>query len=304
MTDENASAPPAEAESKPAEATPETLDSPPAAEPSPGETPDAPDGAPEQAGAKKPDGDGEAEADRKHGTAKLIRRLKGRLKAVEAERDALRQAAEAALRRAETAREPSKPEPKQDDFGSYEEFIDALVSHRVEQRLAAERSRDEEPVPQDLDEVRRQAERKAATDSWAEQVAEFKKQHPDFEAKVFDPALPITAPMAEVLMRAEDGAEVAYWLANHPDVCAEIASLNDPVSIALAIGQATSARGSQPPAASPGGEQQASPAGAAAPGKAPPVIEPVSSAGSGTAPNPERMDIQSWMKWRWRNLAE
>jgi len=300
--DPNDTASDANAQATEAGAPPEELASLPTADPSPGETSDAPS-ATGQAGAAKPDGDGEADSDRqtdhqKGDTAKLIRRLKGKLKAAETARDALQKAAETALKRAEAAATPAKPEPRQEDFGTYEEYVDALVSHRVEQRLAAERSASDAEAGEapDLDEIRAQAEHTAATDAWAEQVADVKTRHPDFEQKVLDPALPITAPMADVLMRAEDGAEVAYYLAAHPEVCAEIASLPDPVSIALAIGQVSATRGLSP--AAPPVEQQASVPSGPGPASAAPVIEPVSSAGRGGVPNPERMTTDDWMRWR------
>lgn len=81
---------------------------------------------------------------------------------------------------------------------------------------------------QEAEEARRQA--------FVTKEAAFRAQHPDYDAVVYNPNLPITKAVAEVLTETDDPPAVAYYLGQHPEEAAAIAQMT-PHQIGRAIGR-------------------------------------------------------------------
>jgi hypothetical protein len=118
--------------------------------------------------------------------------------------------------------------PKQDQFESYEAFLKAQARFearqevRTEQARAAEAQRAREAEAARARHASAVAERQANFSQQAQAAAE---RIDDFEEVVFNPKLPITQPMFDVIAGSEKGAEIAYWLGKHPDDAARISRL-------------------------------------------------------------------------------
>lgn len=227
--------------------------------------------------SEQSDGDAETEQQpKKDGTAKFIRKLKGQLKASEAELKKLRELAQQAQ-----SQPPSEAKaPVMDDFDSVEDFTKALVAHEMKKSKGND-------TPQDWDTEVQQARANAERESWNEQVEDLGK--PDFYDKVA--ATPFSDEMADVLLAYENGAEIAYWLANNRAVATQIARETDPTAVAIALGRVEAEMSSPQPT----GKKVTT---------APKPIESVKPSGStvGGDPLDPSIDINQWMKNRNKQL--
>jgi hypothetical protein len=83
---------------------------------------------------------------------------------------------------------------------------------------------------------------------YVESEAAFRAEHPDYDAVAMNPALPITAAMAEVIAETDSPPALAYYLGQNPAEAAAIAQM-DERAMSRAIGR-IEARLSAPPAPS------------------------------------------------------
>jgi hypothetical protein len=159
-------------------------------------------------------------------------------KAVAKQREAERRAEEAERKLAEAQgsrpasehAEPAKPEgrPVAEDFKSYDEYVEALVSHRYEQREQAKAQA----------EAQKQAQAAAVTQqsAWDERKAKVVVEHPDWEEVVGEAAIPVSRAMHDAILTSEHGPAIAYELASHPDEAKRISAL-PPLAAAREIGK-------------------------------------------------------------------
>jgi hypothetical protein len=128
----------------------------------------------------------------------------------------------------------AKPEPQLDDFVTalgedekYElavqRYTKALIGWQKEddtRQTVVRAVTDQEQARKDADE----ADRTALADEWNAQIVQAKAAHPDWEEKIsqeFDE--PVTnAVMTAAVQTLEEGAELVYWLADHPEEAARI----------------------------------------------------------------------------------
>lgn len=77
-----------------------------------------------------------------------------------------------------------------------------------------------------IDEERQQTQAKARESEFEQRQNDFIKSKPDYRERVIDnPDLPITQAMAEIIRASEIGPQIAYHLAEHEDIAAQIAQL-------------------------------------------------------------------------------
>lgn len=86
------------------------------------------------------------------------------------------------------------------------------------------------------DQERKQEAAESRRQAFQTKEAAFRAQHPDYDAVVYNPALPITKAVAEVLTETDDPPAVAYYLGQHPEEAAAIAQMT-PHQIGRAIGR-------------------------------------------------------------------
>lgn len=246
-------------------------------------TPDA-TAAPE--GGSPEGGDKPAQAPRTYTEEELQKALQKRL-GVESRRQ--RRVIEAEVRAAHAERllqeRDSKPadraeaqgEPKQDDFNTYEDWLDARADWRAEQR--AKKQRDTE---------QQQEAKRKATERWnrireglldpledkfgEEAVAELQKTD-------------LTDTMLDAVLESEVGVDLGHFLLSNPKEAARIAKLPQTVQV-RELAKIETKLSSAP-----------------APSKAP---EPITPTGASASPSKSRKDMsdEEWMRDRERELKE
>lgn len=207
---------------------------------------------------------------------------------------AIRRAAEAEARAklleeqvAKYSQQQQQPEsgaPKLEDFTDLEEFRKAVEKHASEK------------TAKDIEAKSVQARQKQYVETlsrdWAEKVGKVEDKYDDYDEVVGGDLKPESA-LAVAIMEADNGPDIAYYLAKHKDELIAIAKLS-PVSQARAIGRLEAKLLSEP-------------AKPKQPSKAPAPITPVGG-GSGAANEmpSDKDDITSWMRKeneRMRKLA-
>jgi len=197
------------------------------------------------------------------------------------ELDALR-AEKAALRPAPStpaltgAAPASDPEPQEDDFQTYAEFVkatslwtarQAVRDYEASQRQAQEQSR-------------RQSWEADRTQSFAQRLSEAKTKHPDFDVLVNREDIELSPPMVEVIKDSPLAADLMLHFAAHPDDAQRLFAL-PPM---LAFGEMKALEG----------RLSAASGGSAAPRRfslAKPPITPVGSQPTATTDDPSDMEF-------------
>lgn len=223
------------------------------------------------------------------------------LRAIEAERRAekLQQELEASRPKSGPPSEPQAPkEPKPEDFTTVQEYTDALVSYRVDQRL---REKDAQ--------AQREAEQKAAearAREFGNRIAETRTKHDDFDevlGSLKNTDLDrVHADVTEYLQESEHGGELLYHLAKNPDVLDRLRKLT-PRKFIAELGKLETKFEAQAPSGQAGKEtptltQVAAPASAPV-SKAPAPIAPLDTAGiAPVAKKPEEMTVAELREYR------
>jgi hypothetical protein len=131
------------------------------------------------------------------------------------------------------AAEPEEtPAPKLEDFDTTEQWAAAFqkwTEERVERKAEAVAHRIARQRQEELQRASIQAE-------WQERLAKFSEQHPDAQAVIANPTLPITKTMSEVITASENGPALAYHLGKNPAEAARIARMS-PTQQAAALGR-------------------------------------------------------------------
>lgn len=191
------------------------------------------------------------------------------------------QAREQAAKEAEAL----KP-PKEDDFDSHEEWLEAKVAWTVERRLVeAERVRE----ARESQRRRQEAADKLESD-WAGRLERAREKFSDFEDVAMADDHVVSNAMARAIKKAELGPEIAYYLGKNPSESNAIARLGDDEAEFLAIGRLEAKLRSQQNA-----ERRRS--------NAPPPPAPARSAAT-TTPNAlsDKAPVGDWMKARRKQL--
>lgn len=147
--------------------------------------------------------------------AKEARRVERAIRA-EVERDHYKQQLES-TRQAPAA----QGEPKRSDYQSDEEYADAWVDYRVEQKIAAREAKQ----AQESKAERQQREALERANNVREKLARGAEEFDDFEERVMG-AVPFTDPMVRFIEESDIAHKVAYHLASHVEEAARIANLS------------------------------------------------------------------------------
>lgn len=190
----------------------------------------------------------------------------------------------AALRPAAPAPEPvaaSTGRPRATDFADYDEYVERLAAWQAEQALQA---RDAKQREQALREQQQQAQLQ-----WQERLRNAQANHPDWDDIIEGSDIRLAPALEEGLLHSEQGPELMYYLAQHPDEAQKLNAL-PPLRVAQALGRLEASLESPRPA----------------PGQAPPTPSaprppaPVHPANEPTAPDPGQMSYQEYKAWRSR----
>jgi hypothetical protein len=235
---------------------------------------------------EQPEGEAAETEEKKSKAAERRARDKALKERLRAERDEALSRAEAAEARAERIRNAGKSDtpPQEKDFADYSEYIAAKAVYAAASKAA---ERDASWVQEEADTERKRAEQISAQEKqivaahWQAQVAEAKGRYADWDAVVYNPNAPIPPGVAEIVMAADNAADVAYHIASQPKLAAEIARL-PPIEAARAIGRIEATLTLPRP------RTQSS---------APPPVTPV-KAGAAATPDPAKMSYAEYVAAR------
>lgn len=220
------------------------------------------------------EGDDEKPAKRKGGWQRRIDRLTTEKRELESRLAAL-EAKSGGEKPAESAPQP-QGKPSVENFETYDAYVEALADWKLEQRIAAERHREEE--------AKAKAQQQDKLSAWGEKVKAAEGRYDDFEEVAYNPAVRITMAMQEAILESPVGPDLAYWLGSHPQDAARIADLS-PISQARELGKIEASLAT-PETKKP------------KPSAAPAPIKPVSTAAAPSTKKPESMDYQEYRQWR------
>lgn len=238
------------------------------------EAPEAPEAETGEEGERTEDGsDKEPLRDEK---GKFKRNADGQIERLtylrrQAERE--RDEAIAQLNGARKSGEPPADKPIPDKFADYGDYVEALTDWKADQRDAKRSESEASRSAQRADQLRGQ--------EWQSKVAATSATIPDYADVVGKSELPVAGHVAEALMDADRGPELAYHLAQNPET---VDRLNDmsPARAAIELGKIEATLGATP---------------AKATTKAPAPITPVRS-GSSTTKDPAKMDMAEYTAYR------
>lgn len=179
---------------------------------------------------------------------------------------------------------PVEAAPTREQFGSYEEFLEAKAVHAAskaakDETAKALREKTERETQQKAD-----AERSAQLKSWNEKVDSARGEYDDFEDVTANSDVVCTPAMSQAIVESEHGGRLAYFLAKNPEEAARISKLSPTKQIAAIVSLE---------------EKVTRPA--KAPSKAPPPINPAGKvADASTAidtTNPKAAETLSTAEW-------
>lgn len=125
-----------------------------------------------------------------------------------------------AKEQAEPAAKPAAA-PKSEDFANWDEYLEALIDYKAEQKLTKAREADQKRAQEE----REKAEQARIDADWQKQMKSGRAKHADFDDVISNPDIPGTPAIAYAIKTSEVGAELLYYLATHPDEAEAIAAL-------------------------------------------------------------------------------
>jgi hypothetical protein len=210
--------------------------------------------------------------------------------------------------------EQTPPRPKEDDFKTYGEFIEALTDWKTDRKLEAADEKKQQAQAE-----RAEADKgKTITDAHNARVDEAKTRYPDWDAAfkgLNDNSF--TEPMVVFIFESDHGPDVTYYLGRHRDELARIAALS-PIRQASELGkieakiQAEIVVEKKEPGEEEDEQEELPPAAARPPAekrtnvtKAPPPAKPIGgTSGKGTDEMPDPSDFVAYEAWSRRQAAK
>jgi hypothetical protein len=183
-------------------------------------------------------------------------------------RAALAEAKVAALNSSDEGAPQAKPDPA--DYTDYGEYIRDLTRYEVKAAAAESAGKDATEATGDVDRIR--------ADTWATKVQASKSTLTDFDDVVGKSEIPIAGHVALALMEADKGPELAYHLAQNPDVADRLNGMSE-ARAAIELGKIETTLGVKAPKAA---------------SKAPAPIEPVRSGSSQAKPLDKIDDMEEY----------
>lgn len=172
--------------------------------------------------------------------------------------------------------------PTLDKFDNFEDYMAARVAYEAEKVVEARLGRVQQ---QEAARKAQEAQAKVIS-SWQEKQAAAADKYPDFEEVVSESDAPVTPSMSQAIVESDVGADIAYYLAQHPDEAKAIANLS-PIRQIAAIGRLEE-KVIKPPTRKTT--------------EAPPPIKPAGSK-SQTDKDPSEMSAAEFAAWRKKTIA-
>jgi hypothetical protein len=188
------------------------------------------------------------------------------------------------------------PEPKEEDFESYRDFVKAQARWEAREAIREEHRKAAEERQRVL--ATRAQETRRAT--YQQRLAAARDKHADFDARI-SVDLPLTLPMQDVIIDSDIPAEIMLYLADHPDEAHKIRGM------ASQIAQYGEMKKIEARIEARLADAQSGPSAAIPLSSAKPLIKPVKdSHGAATADDEDPEDVDAYVekhtpKNRYRN---
>lgn len=174
------------------------------------------------------------------------------------------------------APEPEVPQgkPQASNFGTYEEYTEALAEWKVREMISAQQEQNA-----------RQAEAQraqAVEQSFQQRLSAFSAEVDDFHEVALNPSLPVTKDMAAIIKESDMGPALLYHLGKNPNLAREIADLS-PTAMARRLGRL---------------EEQLLAPKPKTMTDAPEPIKPVSGGTANSMSDPMKLSPEAWRQWR------
>lgn len=174
--------------------------------------------------------------------------------------------------------EPASDVPREGDFETYEDFVVAKAAHSMEMKQRQQREAELAAHQQAIQSQRRH--------QFNQQVQDAQARYDDFNEVAFNPSVPISNVVAELLTTSDKGADLAYHLGSHPEVAAQLAQM-EPMRAAIEIGKIEARLNLPKPKTVT---------------SAPEPIKPIGGIGDSAAVDPSKMTTEEFITWRYQQL--
>lgn len=173
--------------------------------------------------------------------------------------------------------------PARDAFASDADYFEALADWKAEQKVSEFRKQ------QQAEALNKAEQTQTATrfELYQERVSTALDAMPDYHEVVGGSDVPTEAHVLEAILDSEQGPQLAYHLAKHPDVAQRLNEMT-PVQAAREIGR-LEAQLAQPKTETPPPKRTTN---------APPPINPVRGSNGQFTKSPEQMSDAEWYAWR------
>lgn len=141
--------------------------------------------------------------------------------------------------------EAEPPRPKAGDYGTTEEFLEAISEHnegrmqRMETRYKAEQEAAIQKLQSDAaqrDQDREvEARRQTRKEVWDKSEATARAKYEDY-AEVTKSEIRVSKDVSELILASDHGAELVYYMGSNPVEAARISAIRDRDAVALEIG--------------------------------------------------------------------
>ena len=167
--------------------------------------------------------------------------------------------------------------PTLDQFDNFEDYMSARVAFEAEKVVETRLSR----VQQAEAERKAQETHHRVLTSWQDKQAAAVEKYADFEEVVGESDAPVTPEMRQAIVESDFGADIAYFLAHHPEEAKRIAQLS-PIRQIAEVGKL---------------EIKISTPAPRKPTSTPPPVTPIGTKAKAER-NPDEMPVKDWLKWR------
>lgn len=237
------------------------------------ETPDSPPESTEAETTKPP----ETEEQKRSKYQRRIDRKNSEIAAARTEARMLKERLEQLEAQARPQQQRAAGAPTLDQFDNFEDYMSARVAFEAERVVETRLSKAQQA------EAARQAQeaQSRVLTSWKDKQEAAADKYDDFEEVVGASDAPVTPEMRQAIVESDAGADIAYYLAQHPEEAKRIAQLS-PIRQIAEVGKL---------------EIKISTPAPRKPTSTPPPVNPIGTKAKAER-NPDEMPVKDWLKWR------
>ena len=236
-----------------------------------------------EAETTKPETPPETEEQRKSKYQRRIDRKNAEIAAARTEARLYKERLEQLEAQARQPQQRAAGAPTLDQFDNFEDYMSARVAFEAEKVVETRLSR----VQQAEAERKAQEAHHRVLTSWQDKQAAAADKYADFEEVVGGSDAPVTPEMRQAIVESDAGADIAYYLAQHPEEAKRIAQLS-PIRQIAEIGKL---------------ELKASAPVVKRPTATPPPVSPI-GAKAKAEKDPSQMTDLEFAKWRKAQIAQ